>query len=49
MGGGCGEVLYAYTVWHPIPENTMAASLRQHYRPTRDRTPAWLRRIWLWF
>jgi hypothetical protein len=23
--------------------------LRHHYQPRRERTPAWLRRLWLWF
>jgi hypothetical protein len=22
--------------------------LRQHYHPRRDRTPRWLRQLWLW-
>ena len=27
----------------------MPSSYRQHYQPKPDRTPAWLRRIWVWF
>ena len=26
-----------------------AQSLRQHYRPSRLRAPAWLRQLWVWF
>jgi hypothetical protein len=26
----------------------LKADLRYLYRPTRDRTPRWLRRIWTW-
>jgi hypothetical protein len=35
------------TTWRK-PGDGMNTHLRQHYRPTRDRTPAWLRRLWLW-
>lgn len=27
---------------------TLRQTYRQLYRPQPDRTPAWLRRIWLW-
>ncbi|MEY3252059.1 MAG: hypothetical protein RL227_1032 [Pseudomonadota bacterium] len=25
-----------------------APGLRQHYRPSRFRTPGWLRQLWVW-
>lgn len=47
--------LYAHTVSDrrfpmttPVPSNSLSR-LRQHYRPSRTRVPAWLRRVWLWF
>lgn len=27
---------------------TLRQQYRQHYRPSVDRTPTWLRRLWLW-
>jgi len=27
----------------------LKADLRYLYRPTRDRVPRWVRRIWIWF
>jgi hypothetical protein len=32
----------------PVSSNSLS-HLRQHYRPSRNRVPAWLRRVWLWF
>jgi hypothetical protein len=29
-------------------KSDLCAELRYTYRPTRDRTPRWLRRIWTW-
>lgn len=46
-------VLYGYTVTshpeEPAVKNAMKEVLRQHYRPTVNRQPGWLRRVWLWF
>ena len=32
----------------PVSSNSLI-HLRQHYRPSRNRVPGWLRRVWLWF
>lgn len=44
-------VLARSTVWNYSATQgaDMTTSLRQHYQPKRDRTPGWVRRIWLWF
>ena len=35
----------------PCPHHRQLHSrlYRQHYHPTEDRTPAWLRKLWMWF
>ena len=30
------------------PSGTSLSTLRQHYRPARNRVPVWLRRVWYW-
>ncbi len=32
-----------------MPASARTTVLRQHYRPSRFRTPGWLRQLWVWF
>lgn len=38
--------LYSHSM-HPS-ERTMNYPLRQNYRPSKHRAPAWLARLWRW-
>jgi hypothetical protein len=31
-----------------MPSSLNTQGLRQHYRPSRFRTPGWLRQLWVW-
>jgi len=31
-----------------MPSSLNPQGLRQHYRPSRFRTPGWLRQLWVW-
>lgn len=33
---------------HPATAAARRPCLRQHYRPSRVRAPAWLRQLWTW-
>lgn len=32
-----------------MPSTPFGLHYRLHYRPTPDRLPRWLRRVWAWF
>jgi hypothetical protein len=44
-------VAFYTVVMYSIPAtgDDMKSTMRQHYRPTPDRLPRWLRRVWIWF